>query len=69
MVAIVSGLGTGLFNNGAAPKIGNGLGQAGEGVFVNAVNGNLVLQRRDELLIGRGLDTELLRTYNSQARL
>ncbi|WP_158228928.1 FG-GAP-like repeat-containing protein [Chitinimonas sp. BJB300] len=74
MVAIVAGQDTGLFHGSLAPRLGAGqsaqtVGQAGEGVFVNVAHGNLVLQRRDELLIGRGVDADVLRTYNSQAKL
>ncbi|TSJ83314.1 hypothetical protein, partial [Chitinimonas sp. BJB300] len=74
MVAIVAGQDTGLFHGSLAPRVGAGqsaktFGQAGEGVFVNVAHGNLVLQRRDELLIGRGADADVLRTYNSQAKL
>ncbi|TSJ82561.1 hypothetical protein, partial [Chitinimonas sp. BJB300] len=74
MVAIVAGQDTGLFHGSLAPRWGAGqsaktVGQAGEGVFVNVAHGNLVLQRRDELLIGRGVDADVLRTYNSQAKL
>jgi YD repeat-containing protein len=45
------------------------LGQAGEKVYVNLGTGNLVLQRQDELLLGRGLGLATLRTYNSQGVL
>ncbi|MEH6461584.1 LamG-like jellyroll fold domain-containing protein, partial [Chitinimonas sp. JJ19] len=56
-----------------APSIGAGVagsshGQDGSNVYVNLSNGNLVLQRRDELLVGLGLDANTVRTYNSQAR-
>ena len=45
---------------------GPSTGRSGEQLAVNVVNGNLVLQRQDELLIGRALDTAVMRTYNSQ---
>ncbi|MFT7724448.1 MAG: hypothetical protein QM788_16730 [Roseateles sp.] len=75
MVAVVSGNGLGLnLSSGAV------LGSAGVGgtatfgrqsdrVYVNAANGNLVIQNRDEMLEGRGLDAPGLRTYNSQGGL
>ncbi|MBU1441566.1 MAG: hypothetical protein KJ832_09720 [Gammaproteobacteria bacterium] len=44
-------------------------GRNGEQVVVNAATGNLVLQGRDDLLVGRGLDIDSLRTYNSQGLL
>lgn len=75
MVAIVSGNGLGLFNSslgllGAAGADGNaGLGRSGEGVYLNAATGNLVLQRQDDLLVGPGQDINLVRTYNSQGLL
>src|SRR5712691_5710460 len=75
MVAIVSGAGLGL-SNGSLNVLGpqGALGQAnqgraGEGVYVNAATGNLVVQNRDEVVIGRGLDLSLVRTYNSQGFL
>ncbi|MGQ5524110.1 RHS repeat domain-containing protein [Chitinimonas sp. PSY-7] len=74
MVAVVVGQDTGLFQRSLVQPVGMGLsvgemGQVGDGVFVNVAQGNLVLQRRDEWLVGRGAaDTEVLRTYNSQAR-
>jgi YD repeat-containing protein len=43
-----------------------GLGQSREGQYVNAANGNLVLQGLDETLLVRGLSATFLRTYNSR---
>ncbi|ABC28072.1 Rhs family protein [Hahella chejuensis KCTC 2396] len=72
MVAVVSGEGLGLFGaslSGAGAGLSQaGVGQSGERVYVNAATGNLVLQRRDELLLGAGRDASLIRTYNSQGR-
>lgn len=72
MNAIVSGSGTGLLKTslytlGMAGRMGQAeYGAAREAVSVNISNGNLVLQRQDELLVSRGLDVGVLRTYNSQ---
>jgi hypothetical protein len=72
MVAIVTGAGFGLQTSsasvlGSAGKLGNSrLGQAGSHVTVNAANGNLVVQRQDEMLIGVGLNAGVATTYNSQ---
>ncbi|MFZ6721187.1 hypothetical protein, partial [Undibacterium sp. Ji49W] len=44
-------------------------GKTGEQSSVNIANGNLVLQDRDSLLITRGNNVSLLRTYNSQGVL
>ncbi|MDR7268564.1 YD repeat-containing protein [Pelomonas saccharophila] len=72
MVSVVTGSGAGLVNTskdvlGAAGGLGQAsTGRAGEQVTVNAANGNLVVQDRDEFLAGVGPDANLLRTYNSQ---
>lgn len=71
MVATVTGNALGLAGSsasalGARGQIGNAaLGQGGESVYVNAQTGNLVVQRLDELIAGRGPDLTTLRTYNS----
>jgi YD repeat-containing protein len=75
MVAIVSGNSLGLSLSSLATlgqrgQIGTaGQGRNGEESFVNVANGNLVLQDRDDVLIGRGLDINAVRTYNSQGLL
>ena len=73
MVALVTGNGLGLLG-GSSSVLGSsgqwglsGLGQGNETVTVNAKTGNLILQRQDELLIGRGPDIGIVRTYNSKA--
>ncbi|MDF0607232.1 hypothetical protein HZU77_016600, partial [Neisseriaceae bacterium TC5R-5] len=74
MVAIVSGAGLGLTNGsltqlGALGQFGTaGVGRGNEQVYLNAANGNLVLQQRDEFLKSAGVDLGVLRTYNSQGQ-
>lgn len=73
MVAIVGGSELGLNANsgkllGAGGTVGSaGQGRAKEGVVVNAVTGNLVLQHQDEFVAGTngGANLDILRTYNS----
>jgi YD repeat-containing protein len=71
MVAVVAGTGLGLLNTslniiGGAGVIGQStLGRGSSRAFVNAANGNLVLQMQDMQLAGRVLDLYALRTYNS----
>ncbi|WP_229008360.1 LysM peptidoglycan-binding domain-containing protein [Methylophilus sp. Leaf408] len=75
MVAIVTGNGVGL-GKSSSEVLGQG-GQLGLGqlpgaagaAYVNASNGNLIIQRQDELLIGRGPDIGVYQTYNSQGSL
>ena len=71
MVALVTGGGLGL-NLGSGSVLGGAgvggsaaFGRQSDRVYVNAANGNLVVQTRDELLAGRGPDAQGLRTYNS----
>lgn len=73
MVAIVAGNGLGLVNTslnvlGSQTGVASS-GQSGDKVYVNSTNGNLVIQRQDELVIGSGLDISVVRTYNSQGVL
>src|SRR6266705_708847 len=75
MAAIISGVNLGLSNSslfvlGSAGAFGTApTGRSGEKVYVNASTGNLVVQNTDELVMGRGPDMGLLRTYNSQGLL
>jgi YD repeat-containing protein len=74
MTAIVAGNGLGLFNTSAAQLNGYGvsgqprMGNATDNTYVNVVNGNLVVQSLDEYLVSLGLDTAVMRTYNSQGK-
>ena len=71
MVAIVSGYSLGLELTtlrtlGQQGGIGAAThGRSNESVYVNATNGNLVVQDRDDVLALRGPDADVLRTYNS----
>ena len=75
MVAIVTGSGLGLFNSslsalGEQGRVGDAsLGQGNENFYVNASTGNLSVRNRDEFIASQGLDTSLIRTYNSQGLL
>ena len=71
MVGFVTGSGLGLERSSAFVLGSRGMsgsaatGRAAENLFVNAATGNLVIQNRDEFLIGLGLDATVSRTYNS----
>lgn len=71
MTALMFNDGLGLFNsslNHLSGKFSGGvasLGQAGLNSYVNGATGNLMLNDRDEILAGRGIDIIAERTYNS----
>ncbi|HYD79908.1 MAG TPA: hypothetical protein VEC06_08865 [Paucimonas sp.] len=72
MVAIVNGSGLGLMETrrlGSAGMIGSAAsGMMGDGLFVNAANGNLIVQsQQDGFVSGRGVGIGVVRTYNSYA--
>lgn len=69
MVATITGNSLGLALSNSSPSGQSGMGRADERVYVNAANGNLVIQGSDEYLASIGLDTTLLRTYNSRGAL
>ncbi|WP_055936360.1 LysM peptidoglycan-binding domain-containing protein [Duganella sp. Root336D2] len=72
MVAIVSGNGVGISNTSAGTLGQSGVfgnsanGNAKDSVYINVANGNLLLQDRDDCIVARGIDMEVVRTYNSQ---
>ena len=75
MAAIFAGTGFGLGRGSASVLGGAGLlgssplGRGGEGVFVNAATGNLLINKQDEFLVGSGPDVGISRTYNSLTTL
>lgn len=75
MVAIFAGSGFGFERGSGSVLGGSGLlgsavqGWGGEGVFVNAGTGNLLLAKQDEFLVGKGPDLGVGRTYNSLTSL
>jgi hypothetical protein len=48
--------------NNTNPQIGRG----NDRVFINATNGNLLIQAHDDTLWAHGLDLALIRRYNSR---
>ncbi|WP_137940501.1 DUF6531 domain-containing protein, partial [Chitinivorax sp. B] len=69
MVAITNGSQLGVLAGALEMSSGRvRFGQQQTGLSVNAATGNLVVQDRDDMLMGRGLGLGVLRTYNSQGR-
>ncbi|MBO9713324.1 LysM peptidoglycan-binding domain-containing protein [Sphingomonas sp.] len=75
MVAIFTGAGSG-FERGSGNVLGSSgllgsaaIGRSGEQVAFNAATGNLLIARQDEMLVGRGPDAVIGRTYNSLGNL
>src|SRR5688500_17783914 len=67
MIDVTTGFQLGMGGNtGVALNIGSSPGQSQQKISVNAVTGNLSVQRADQVLIGGGPDTAIVRTYNSQ---
>src|SRR5262245_34547774 len=75
MTAVIAGGSLGLADSsllrlGGIGGVGvAGHGRAAESFYVNAASGNLHIRGQDELLLGRGPDAPLLRSYNSQGLL
>ena len=75
MVSVFTGLGSGfergsLAQLGSSGLIGSGAqGRDGSQVSINAANGNVIITRQDEFLVGRGADASVTRTYNSDGTL
>ena len=75
MVGIVAGNSLGLSStslgvlNGGVHNPSAAVGRGKDYAYVNSVTGNLVIQRNDDLIVGLGSDTSVLRTYNSQGQL
>src|SRR5687767_12349713 len=69
MIDVITGYQLGVAaNTGVALNLDSSPGQAQQKISVNAVTGNLSIQRTDQLLLGRGPDAAVVRTYNSQGR-
>ncbi|NVJ59381.1 MAG: LysM peptidoglycan-binding domain-containing protein [Gammaproteobacteria bacterium] len=70
MAGIFTGNGLGLFDSSLSELNrtfgSSSLGQGKLSSQVNVHNGNLVISQRDSILVGMGIDANVLRTYNSQ---
>ncbi|WP_371397596.1 polymorphic toxin-type HINT domain-containing protein [Fretibacter rubidus] len=75
MVAVFTGLGAGFERSsaaqiGTAGLLGGGVqGRGGDVISVNAATGNLLINRQDDFLVGKGRDVGISRTYNSLGAL
>ncbi|MEH3101101.1 putative toxin [Sphingomonas adhaesiva] len=75
MVGIFTGAGFGLGRGSASTLGAPGLlgdasqGGSGDQISVNAATGNLLIQKQDEFLVGRGPDASVSRSYNSLTTL
>jgi YD repeat-containing protein len=70
VIDVITGNQLGVISNtGTSLNLDSSPGQSRQKISVNAVTGNLSIQRIDQVLIGQGPDSTVARTYNSQGRL
>ncbi|MDH5328147.1 MAG: hypothetical protein OEY58_22095, partial [Gammaproteobacteria bacterium] len=71
MVAVITGENLGISTGSLTTTGSDGsanLGRSREQIYVNATTGNLVVRGQDEYLKTLGIDTNLIRTYNSRGK-